>query len=125
MISEALIVQVSIVVIRLSCRYKMIYLRGVSCSMFCHSHRSTSHGLLVCRTASINIPIESHEQSPSVTHSTAAELDDREKLRRQRISDANTGKVPWNKGRNHSKGGSSIVGIGMATTAVPVLPVFQ
>ncbi|WOH04117.1 hypothetical protein DCAR_0623525 [Daucus carota subsp. sativus] len=30
------------------------------------------------------------------------ELDDREKLRRKRISKANKGKSPWNKGRKHS-----------------------
>lgn len=32
------------------------------------------------------------------------ELDDREKLRRMRISKANKGNTPWNKGRKHSAG---------------------
>jgi len=32
------------------------------------------------------------------------DVDDREKLRRIRISKANTGKTPWNKGRKHSPG---------------------
>ena len=43
---------------------------------------------------------------PVATTSTAEEpqLDERELLRRQRISAANTGKVPWNKGRQHSQG---------------------
>ncbi|XP_031490463.1 uncharacterized protein LOC116257656 isoform X1 [Nymphaea colorata] len=31
------------------------------------------------------------------------EMDDREKLRRSKISKANKGKVPWNKGRKHSE----------------------
>jgi hypothetical protein len=32
------------------------------------------------------------------------ELDEAELLRRARISSANAGKVPWNKGRKHSAG---------------------
>lgn len=32
------------------------------------------------------------------------ELDEREKLRRMRISKANSGNTPWNKGRKHSPG---------------------
>ncbi len=31
-------------------------------------------------------------------------MDQRERLRRQRISSANKGRVPWNKGRKHSPG---------------------
>lgn len=32
------------------------------------------------------------------------ELDERERLRRERISKANKGNTPWNKGRKHSAG---------------------
>lgn len=32
------------------------------------------------------------------------ELDEREKLRRMRISKANKGSTPWNKGRKHNAG---------------------
>lgn len=32
------------------------------------------------------------------------ELDEREKLRRKRISKANKGNTPWNKGRKHTPG---------------------
>ena len=32
------------------------------------------------------------------------ELDEREKLRRKKISAANKGNTPWNKGRKHSAG---------------------
>jgi hypothetical protein len=32
------------------------------------------------------------------------QVDDREKLRRMRISKANRGNTPWNKGRKHSPG---------------------
>ena len=47
--------------------------------------------------------------APAIPVATTAapeepQLDERELLRRQRISAANTGKVPWNKGRQHSQG---------------------
>lgn len=32
------------------------------------------------------------------------DMDEKERLRRQRISEANVGKHPWNKGRKHSPG---------------------
>ncbi|KAJ0250487.1 hypothetical protein HA466_0138120 [Hirschfeldia incana] len=50
-----------------------------------------------------------HEQSYSLSASDASkpsddgeEVDDRERLRRMRISKANRGNTPWNKGRKHS-----------------------
>lgn len=36
--------------------------------------------------------------------STEFDLDDKEKLRRMRISKANKGNTPWNKGRKHTPG---------------------
>jgi hypothetical protein len=41
---------------------------------------------------------------PSGAQSPSAELDEREVTRRARISAANTGKQPWNKGRSHTPG---------------------
>ena len=60
-----------------------------------------------------------HQQSSSLSSSDASkpsdgrnggsddgeEVDDRERLRRMRISKANRGNTPWNKGRKHSPGG--------------------
>ncbi|CAI0470849.1 unnamed protein product, partial [Linum tenue] len=40
--------------------------------------------------------------STSFDDSETADLDERERLRRMRISKANKGNVPWNKGRKHS-----------------------
>ena len=48
------------------------------------------------------------EQQSSSDHST--EPNDREKLRRMRISKANKGNTPWNKGRKHSPGDSFSAG---------------
>ncbi|CAN1827793.1 Ubiquitin-conjugating enzyme E2 34 [Linum perenne] len=44
-------------------------------------------------------PSTSHDEPDS---EESVELDESEKLRRMRISKANSGKVPWNKGRKHS-----------------------
>ncbi|KAL8098781.1 hypothetical protein AgCh_031485 [Apium graveolens] len=44
-------------------------------------------------------PQRTEQQSPN---DDLAELDDREKLRRKRISKANKGNTPWNKGRKHT-----------------------
>lgn len=47
------------------------------------------------------------DSNPQVFQSSidvSIEMDDREKLRRMRISKANKGNVPWNKGRKHSEG---------------------
>lgn len=38
------------------------------------------------------------------TDGGGVEADERELIRRKRISDANSGKTPWNKGRKHSPG---------------------
>ena len=48
------------------------------------------------------------ERSQGVEHQSSSEeftdVDDREKLRRMRISKANKGNTPWNKGRKHTPG---------------------
>lgn len=43
-------------------------------------------------------------QVSQFSHEEFPEIDDREKLRRMRISKANKGNVPWNKGRKHNQG---------------------
>ncbi|CAH8306161.1 unnamed protein product [Eruca vesicaria subsp. sativa] len=43
-----------------------------------------------------------HQQSYSLSSDDGEAVDDRERLRRMRISKANRGNTPWNKGRKHS-----------------------
>lgn len=47
-----------------------------------------------------NLTVVRHESC----YKEPEELDEREKMRRLRISKANTGNTPWNKGRKHSAG---------------------
>ncbi|GAB4849975.1 hypothetical protein Ancab_029274 [Ancistrocladus abbreviatus] len=53
-----------------------------------------------------NLPLIASSGTPKVhvelSNEGLEELDEREKLRRMRISKANKGKTPWNKGRKHS-----------------------
>ncbi|KAM7480669.1 hypothetical protein LguiA_028882 [Lonicera macranthoides] len=53
-----------------------------------------------------NLQLDTDAKSPSLvehqSESEDAEVDEREKLRRMRISKANKGNTPWNKGRKHS-----------------------
>ncbi|KAL6576916.1 hypothetical protein OROMI_011192 [Orobanche minor] len=39
---------------------------------------------------------------PECSSDDSSEMDEKEKLRRMRISKANKGNTPWNKGRKHS-----------------------
>ncbi|XP_010934954.1 uncharacterized protein [Elaeis guineensis] len=45
---------------------------------------------------------DSYSQGYQSSNDDSSEQDDREKLRRMRISRSNIGRVPWNKGRKHS-----------------------
>ncbi len=55
--------------------------------------------------ASASEPLEDH--SADADAGGQADLAPEERLRRERISQANAGKTPWNKGRKHSPGTSS------------------
>ncbi|CAI0418830.1 unnamed protein product [Linum tenue] len=57
------------------------------------------HGNQAQRDAHLNF---ASTPSTSLDDSDDAEVDERERLRRMRISKANKGNVPWNKGRKHS-----------------------
>ena len=43
------------------------------------------------------------------------ELDERERVRRERISQANKGQTPWNKGRKHSAGKTPAISLSVNT----------
>ncbi|KAL5995052.1 hypothetical protein ACLOJK_025110 [Asimina triloba] len=51
-----------------------------------------------------NLPLGSSSKSLDSSSEESSDLDEREKLRRSRISKSNKGNVPWNKGRKHSAG---------------------
>lgn len=46
----------------------------------------------------------SDSQLFQISNDESSEIDDKERLRRKKISKANKGNVPWNKGRKHSAG---------------------
>lgn len=60
-----------------------------------------------------NLHVGPHTTSCAAVAKSSAEdsedLDEREKLRRKRISKANRGNTPWNKGRKHSAGKKSLI----------------
>ncbi|OVA11227.1 hypothetical protein BVC80_1589g2 [Macleaya cordata] len=59
---------------------------------------------LVQSEGQMNLPLDpdSDSQVSQYPSEDSSEMDEREKLRRLRISKANKGNVPWNKGRKHS-----------------------
>ncbi|KAG9141361.1 hypothetical protein Leryth_001827 [Lithospermum erythrorhizon] len=62
----------------------------------------------LCGYENLRMGFDSSSSTPMTTEQLStdedsAELDEREKLRRMRISKANKGNTPWNKGRKHSE----------------------
>jgi hypothetical protein len=90
------------------------------------SAASVFRSLAACRPSArpIWVPRSAPEEaSTSVDASSQGEatggeiLDDKERARRQKISQANTGRTPWNKGKKHSQGGKLIARF-VATSAL-------
>ncbi|XP_052182729.1 uncharacterized protein LOC127795227 [Diospyros lotus] len=69
------------------------------CSVQTHGEHEGRDNLQPAVDSSSNSVIQ-HQSSAS--NRDSEELDEREKLRRMRISKANKGNTPWNKGRKHS-----------------------
>lgn len=57
-----------------------------------------------CDTKLLDSNLDAQAIQIESTNDETSVIEDREKLRRMRISKANKGNVPWNKGRKHSAG---------------------
>lgn len=62
------------------------------------------NGQKVCDVSQVGVHSGLPKIEPECSSEDSKELGERERLRRLKISKANKGNTPWNKGRKHSAG---------------------